>query len=114
VLKVAAGTGAIPYDMPGVKYGHVGELCRFDAFIRIHPLADPALDGLALIVRAPTPPGSTLRHSVRGCWRNPWVVGAVPRRSRGAAARHGMAMYDAYFAWIKLARGETHSWNGPS
>ena len=33
VLQVAEATGAIPYDIPGVEYGHVGELCSFDAFL---------------------------------------------------------------------------------
>ncbi len=32
VLRVAAETGATPYDIPGVEMTHVGELCSFDAF----------------------------------------------------------------------------------
>ena len=51
VLKIAAETGAIPYDIPGVEMTHDGELCSFDAFIKKHHLQDPALDHLALIVR---------------------------------------------------------------
>jgi len=30
VLGVAAQTGAIPYDIPGVELTHVGEFCSFD------------------------------------------------------------------------------------
>jgi hypothetical protein len=33
VLKVAKESGVIPYDIPGVEMGHVGELCSFDAFL---------------------------------------------------------------------------------
>src|SRR5436853_2666000 len=33
VLKIAEATGAVPYDVPGVEMGHVGELCSFDAFL---------------------------------------------------------------------------------
>ena len=51
VRAVAADTGAIPYDIPGVEYGHVGEQCSFDAFLRLHKLTDPALERLAVIVR---------------------------------------------------------------
>ena len=51
VLKIAAETGAIPYDIPGVEMTHDGERCSFDAFIKKHHLQDPALDQLALIVR---------------------------------------------------------------
>jgi hypothetical protein len=47
VLKVAAATGATPYDIPGVEYGHHGNRCSFDAFIERHALDDPALHKLA-------------------------------------------------------------------
>jgi hypothetical protein len=33
VLKVAEETGTIPYDIPCVEYGHVGERCSLDAFL---------------------------------------------------------------------------------
>ena len=51
VLRVAADTGATPYDVPGVEMTHVGELCSFDAFMTKHRLDEPALHKLALIVR---------------------------------------------------------------
>ena len=38
VLSTAKKTGAIPYDVPGVELGHVGQLCSFDAFHRKHGL----------------------------------------------------------------------------
>ena len=52
VMTVAAQTGAVPYDVPGVEMGHVGEHCSFDAFIAKYRLDDGALNKLALIVRA--------------------------------------------------------------
>jgi hypothetical protein len=51
VLRVAAETGATPYDVPGVEMTHDGELCSFDAFVKKHQFADPALLQLARIVR---------------------------------------------------------------
>ena len=51
VLGVAATSGAIPYDVPGVEMSHVGELCSFDAFLGKYKLTDPALVQLAAIVR---------------------------------------------------------------
>ncbi len=51
VLKIAAETGATPYDIPGVEMSHVGELCSFDAFLLKHKLEEPALKQLAIIVR---------------------------------------------------------------
>jgi len=43
---------AIPFDVPGVEFGHHGEHCAFDAFVQQYNLHDPALDKLARIVRA--------------------------------------------------------------
>lgn len=52
VTKIAAETGATPYDVPGVELGHHGDQCSFDAFIAKYTLTDPALHKLATIVRA--------------------------------------------------------------
>jgi hypothetical protein len=113
VLKVAEETGAIPYDIPGVEYGHVGELCSFDAFIRIHQLADPALGELALIVRGADTARLDLAPQCAGLLAQSLGLSALFPDDH-EMLRHGMTMYDAYFTWIKQARGETHSWNGPS
>src|SRR5438093_11238612 len=53
VLDIAKETGAVPYDVPGVELGHVGELCSFDAFLAKYQLTEPALQRLAAIVRGP-------------------------------------------------------------
>ncbi|MEQ1591306.1 MAG: chromate resistance protein ChrB domain-containing protein [Thiobacillaceae bacterium] len=113
VLAVAADTGAIPYDIPGVEYGHVGELCSFDAFLSKHNLTDPALHQLAVIVRgadtgrldlAPQCPG-LLAFSL-GLSHN------FPDDHQ--MLQHGMVMYDALYAWVKNAQGERHNWTFPS
>ena len=51
VVVTAKETGAVPYDIPGVKFTHVGEKCSFDAFISEYKLDAPGLDRLADIVR---------------------------------------------------------------
>ncbi|MGQ0570214.1 MAG: chromate resistance protein ChrB domain-containing protein [Armatimonadota bacterium] len=51
VLKVAEREPAIPYDVPGVEFGHQGERCSFDAILDKYGLDDPALYAVALIVR---------------------------------------------------------------
>jgi hypothetical protein len=51
VLAVAAREGAIPYDVPGVEFGHHGRECSFEAILKKHGLdRDPALLLLAKIV----------------------------------------------------------------
>ena len=43
VLTVAAVTGATPFDVPDVKFTHVGDGCSFDTFVARYQLTDPAL-----------------------------------------------------------------------
>ena len=51
VMVVARRDGAIPYDVPGVEFGHHGKECSFDAILKKHRLdKDPALVLLAKIV----------------------------------------------------------------
>jgi hypothetical protein len=113
VLKLAEETGAIPYDIPGVEYGHVGELCSFDAFIRLHQLTDPALQELALIVRGADTARLDLAPQCAGLLAQSLGLSALYPDDHEMLG-HGMRMYDAYYAWLKQARGETHSWNYPS
>jgi hypothetical protein len=42
----------VVFDVPGCELGHHGSECSFDAIIKKHHLADPALLELAKIVRA--------------------------------------------------------------
>jgi hypothetical protein len=109
VLQVAAKTGAIPFDIPGVELSHDGELCSFDIFIKKYALTDPALQDLAIIVRG----ADTDRHDLA-----PQCAGLLAI-SLGLShnftddhemLKHGMVMYDALYAWSCHARGEKHSW----
>jgi hypothetical protein len=51
VLQEAKHQGAVPFDVPGVEFGHHGKECSFDALVKKHILdSDPALVLLAKIV----------------------------------------------------------------
>ena len=52
VDRVAAETGAIPFDVPGVELGHVDGRCSFESIIVKYALKDPALERMAVIVHA--------------------------------------------------------------
>lgn len=113
VLEVANETGAIPYDIPGVEYGHVGELCSFDAFVSKHQLTDPALQQLAVIVRGADTARLDLAPQCAG------LLALSLGLSHNFADDHemlrqGMVMYDALYAWLQHAQSERHSWNYPS
>ena len=71
VMAVAEREKAIPYDVPGVELGHVGDHCSFDAFLAKHKLEDPALRALALIVRGADTDARQLTPSRRACTRWP-------------------------------------------
>ena len=110
VQKVAAETGAIPYDVPGVEYTHFGEGCSFDAFVGKHDLAkDPAIATIAAIVRG----ADTDRHDL-----TPHSAGllAISMGLRDLSTddhevlRHGFVIYDALYAWASGRKAEKHNW----
>jgi len=108
VMKVAEETGATPYDIPGVKYGHEGELCSFDAFLKLHDLTDPALHELAVIVRGADTGRPELAPQCHGLLAQSLGLSAMFANDH-EMLKHGMVMYDAYYAWLKNARSEPHS-----
>lgn len=98
VMKVAADTGATPYDVPDVELGHHGDRCSFDAFIDKYQINDPALNKLALIVRAADCGQPQLAKEAAG------LLALSKGLSLNFADDHemlkaGMVMYDALYAW---------------
>jgi hypothetical protein len=110
VLAVAAETGAMPYDIPGVEMTHVGELCSFDAFIAKHGLTQPALQQLALIVRGADTSRLDLTPQSAGLYAISLGLSKTFADDHEMLA-HGMVMYDALYAWCKDGQDETHTWN---
>ncbi len=113
VLVIAKEKGAIPYDIPGVEYGHHGELCSFDAFLDKHNLDDPALGQLAIIVRGADTGRLDLAPQCAG------LLALSLGLSKNFADDHmmlgqGMVMYDALYSWVKNAQGERHTGFTPS
>jgi rhodanese-related sulfurtransferase len=97
VLQVAKEKEAIAYDVKDVHFGHEGDRCSFDAFIRHYRLADPALERLATIVRA----ADTSRLHLAP--EAPGLLAISSGLSRNFVddhemLRHGMVMYDALYA----------------
>lgn len=109
VLKVAAETGATPYDIPGVEMTHVGELCSFDAFLSKHALHDPALQQLATIVRGADTSRLDLAPQSAGLYAVSLGLSQVFKDDH-QMLRHGLVVYDALYAWCKTCQAETHNW----
>ncbi|MBK6388269.1 MAG: chromate resistance protein [Rhodoferax sp.] len=109
VLKIAAETGATPYDIPGVEMTHVGELCSFDAFLSKHALVEPALQQLATIVRGADTSRLDLAPQSAGLYAVSLGLSQVFKDDH-EMLRHGMVVYDALYAWCKTCQAETHNW----
>ena len=113
VVDAARSTGAVPYDVPGVRFSHRGERCSFDAMIEDFALRDPALDVFATIVRGADTARLDLAPQAAGLLA---VSLGLGRNFTDDAAllEAAMPVYDALYAWCREARDETHGWNFPS
>lgn len=113
VVVEARRRDAIPFDVPDVQFSHRGDLCSFDAVIADFEVADPALGVVATVVRG----ADTGRLDLA-----PQSAGLLAI-SLGLSAKQpddhkmlddAMVIYDALYAWAKLARSETHNWTPPA
>lgn len=110
VAAAAAELGAIPYDIEGVAFSHVGDRCSFDTLIDVFGLEDAALGELALIVRGADTARPDLAPEAAGLLAvalgNSVLAGGDDRR----ALDLGFPVYDALLAWRRFAAKETHNW----
>ena len=109
VRAFAAANAATPYDIPDVTYSHVGPDCSFDAFVRIHELAHPALDALATIVRGADTSALHLAAQAPGLLATSLGLSAMFADDH-AMLKWGMLVYDSLYAWSREAQTETHGW----
>jgi rhodanese-related sulfurtransferase len=104
VLPVAARERVTPFDIAGAEFGHVGERCSFDAFLRLYAISDAPLDRLALIVRG----ADTGRPELTA--DSPLLLALSSHLSRRFPDDHqmlecGMPIYDALYAWCRSEVG---------
>ena len=110
VRKAGEEHDAVPYDISDVEFSHDGDLCSFDAFLRVYRLRDPALMELAAIVRG----ADTGRLDLAP--QSPGLLAVSLGLSRlfnddHEMLTHGMVLYDALYAWCALGKHEAHTWN---
>jgi len=110
VLPKAQELDAIPYDMEGVELTHAGPLCSFDALLKKYELTDAALHDLAVIVRGADTARPDLAPECAGLLAVSLGLSQLFRDDH-EQLRHGFVVYDALYAWLTDARGETHTWN---
>lgn len=114
VLEKAREYNAIPFDIPGVEHSHEGEYCSFDYFIRKYSLEDPALQQLALIVRAADTDRFDLSPQAAGLWAISAGLSHNFYTNDHEMLAIGKKIYDALYSWAKHRQSEKHTWQQPS
>jgi len=110
VTATAQATGATPYDVPDVKFTHIGDGCTFDTFLAEYGLSrDPALVTIAAIVRG----ADTNRHDLTPQSSGLLAISMglrdlTPDDNEGL--KYGFVIYDALHAWAKKRQTENHAW----
>lgn len=109
VEGVADRYNAAPFDVEGAFFSHRGELCSFDIMLTEFGLSIPALDQLAMIVRAADTARLDLAPEAAGLLA---VSLGLSRMYADDLAQleAGMLVYDALYRWARDATGETHNW----
>ncbi|HXI19768.1 MAG TPA: chromate resistance protein ChrB domain-containing protein [Gemmatimonadales bacterium] len=110
VLRVAHATGAIPFDVEGAELSHDGPYCSFDTILRQYGLTDPALAGLARIIRGADTDRLDLAPQSPGLLALSLGLARVIADDH-ALLRHGMVNYDALYCWARELQDERHRWN---
>ena len=109
VSMVAEKFGATPFDIDDTFWSHRDDACTFDTMIAEFGLSHPALDALALVVRA----ADTDRHDL-----SPQAAGLLALsvglsrmyRDDTAQLQAGMGIYDALYRWARDGQDEGHDW----
>jgi rhodanese-related sulfurtransferase len=109
VVDVAERFAAAPFDIENVFWSHRGEFCTFDMMVQEFGLSTPALERLAVMVRA----ADTARLDLSP--EAPGLLAASLGLSRMydddlEQLNAGLRLYDAFYRWCRDATRETHTW----
>jgi len=102
VKKVAAETGAIPFDAPDVELGHHEGRCSFESIILKYELKDPALLRLAKIVHSADVAADIDKDPVARGLEAIAVGYGIRYPDDEANLLQQFEVYDALYAWCRL------------
>ena len=108
VVAAAARTGAIPFDVPNVKFSHYGADCTFDYFLKKYALSDLALQAIAPIIRGANTDNHALAQQAAGLWA---ISAGLPYNIRDdqQLLQQGLVLYDALYSWAAHLQGQAHT-----
>ena len=108
IASVAAETGAIPFDAPGVELGHHEGRCSFESIVLKYDLKEPGLLRLAQIVHAADVAADIDKDPIA---RGLEAIASgyslrFPEDEENLARQ--FELYDALYAWCRLqvAKGQ--------
>jgi rhodanese-related sulfurtransferase len=111
VVNVATESGGIPFDIANVELSHEGERCSFDTMLKLFELeAEPSLAQLALIVRGADTARPELATEAAGLHAISLGLSALAGDDDHGLLERGFMVYDALFAWLRVAAEERHNW----
>jgi hypothetical protein len=102
VKKVAAETGAIPFDAPDVELGHHEGRCSFESIILKYELKDPALLRLAKIVHSADVAADIDKDPVARGLEAIAVGYGIRYPDDEENLLQQFEVYDALYAWCRL------------
>ena len=110
VSEIARKERAIPFDIPDTLFSHEGDLCSFDAFLKVFRIDDPALLVLARIIRGADTGRLDLAPECAGLLAASLGLSRL-RSDDHEMLRDGMVLYDSLYLWARDGLKETHTWN---
>ncbi|MEO0343296.1 MAG: sulfurtransferase/chromate resistance protein [Pseudomonadota bacterium] len=112
VALVAERFDAIPFDVEGVRFSHVGEACSFDTFLQEFRIQYAPLTKMAEVIRAADTNALDRIPQASGVLA---ILLGLSRMYRDdyAQLEAGFTICDALFRWAKDAQNESHDWPTP-
>ena len=102
VDKVAAETGAIPFDAPDVELGHQDGRCSFESILLKYGLTDPGLVRLAKIVHAADVAADIDTDPIARGFEAIASGFSLRYPDDEENLSHQFEMYDSLYAWCRL------------
>ena len=103
LAEVAAQTGAIPFDAPGVELGHHDGRCSFESIVLRYGLADPALQRMARVIHAADTAAEIDSDPLARGLEALATGFSLRYPDDGENLAKQFEVYDALYAWCRLA-----------
>jgi hypothetical protein len=102
VKKIAADSGAIPFDVADVELSHYEGGCSFEAILRKFELKDPALQRLARIVHSADVAADIDKDPIARGLEAIAVGYSLRYPNDQENLSHQFGVYDALYSWCRL------------